>query len=70
MFWSEASKIVGWDEQKTDYPKMAQLDDAIEFDDLVSLIRWNRFLPSPQNPTQALMIEKIVQACIILRNSY
>ena len=60
LFTPGISKAVGWDAppETMYYPSsMAQVDAASAF----QLLKWHRFLPSPETDEQRAMIEHIMQ---------
>lgn len=65
--WTQASKDVGWDPFVADYPSLEQVGHARETDDGYSLLRWNRFLPSPANEEEATIVEAVVTALAEVR---
>ena len=62
MTRSEASKIVGWDPPaKIEWPSLSEVDVAVAAKDHVSILRWNRFLPSPACSYQGMVLQKIME---------
>lgn len=61
MTFAEASKIVGWEPRTVVYPPVKRVRHAVRQRDLVRLLTWHRFLPSPTDEEQAEIIEMIVQ---------
>jgi hypothetical protein len=60
---SEASKIVGWQMPPggIDWPTQLDVNNAIANKDGVSILRWHRFLPSPQHLWQRQVLASIAQ---------
>lgn len=56
---SEASKIVGWDNQSVPYPTLSQVKKAFKDDDKISLIKWVRFLSVPRGIRQSRVINYV-----------
>lgn len=67
MKMCEASKIVGWENQSVPYPTLSQVKKAFRDNDKVSLIKWVRFLPSPQNKRQIAVINYVSRCIAQLR---
>lgn len=62
MTRAEASKIVGWEKPagKFEYPSISEVEAAVTEKNHVSLLRWNRFLPSPACSYQGIVLQKIM----------
>ena len=58
---ADISKRVGWEGRKMKYPSLKQVQDAIEGKDEYNLLRWYRFLDSPENERQSEVLEIIVK---------
>lgn len=59
--WSEVSKAVGWDPTPVSYPTIDQVLLAGARRDTHSLLRWTRFLPSPANHAEQIVMKMIVE---------
>lgn len=61
MKWSDASKIVGWQPREVVYPPERLVHRAYMNRDLVRMLTWHRFLPSPDNEEQHEIINLVVR---------
>lgn len=74
--WSAVSKIVGYDNRDIRYPTAEEVDQWCEIalrgelSGMVELLRWYRFLPSPQNDEQIKIINRITNAVTEYRLKY
>ncbi len=57
--YSQISKEVGWDAPPCAYPALTDVGQAVATNNLRTLLRWNRFCPSPVNDEQAEVIKAI-----------
>jgi hypothetical protein len=68
--FSEISKRVGWDRGSMRYPSVQRVREAIESKNMIQLLSWYRFLPSPENELQVEVIDLIYAAFNELKKEY
>jgi hypothetical protein len=74
--WPQVSKIVGWDKRTVEYPTMEEVNrfreiaSRGELSGIVELLRYYRFLKSPENNEQLHIINKVSNAVTEFREKY
>lgn len=69
--WAGFSKEATWTRGRIEkYPTIKEVNQAILDKDAVQIIRWNRYLRSPETEDERKTIERIVKGMNILQRYY